>query len=202
VKPGRPQNNGRFPGLPDRLGNSGGHASTCRNTWKLTGSAIRPASSRPSPARPSILQRPSTFPGGSDTTKYPPLTRKGAAHSAVIAGRPNDRATTTSKAPRNPATRPRSSARPRATPTRLEAFNRSTTSSKNSELRSAASSQTNCVAGHSKKRAAPGIPPPDPRSNTRAGGVLSGAVSLSACANPRACSMCARTGCGPSRPRR
>ena len=69
----------------------------------------RPISS-PRAARPASSHRPGRPPGGSATTRSPPVRRKGAPHSAVAAGGPKLRATTRSNPPRS-RPRPATSAR-------------------------------------------------------------------------------------------
>ena len=127
--------------------------------------AATSAGSRPSTARPSGGHRlgdaSSVDPGaggGSVTTRCPPGRRNPTAHSAVVAGGPNDRAVTRSNAPRSSGSRASSSARPSATRHRSPSPSASIASRRNSQRRCWASSSTTDACGERGRDHEPGEP--------------------------------------------
>ena len=132
--------------------------------------------------------------GGSATRSHPPRRRNGAAHSAVTAGGPKLRATTTSTEARN-SPRPAVSARWPTTETRRSSPSVLTACRRNSARTSRPSRSSHRVAGHASAKGRPGKPPPLPRSSAVCGGAAS-TPPIS-----RARSMCGPTGPGPISPR-
>ena len=194
------QNRGRFDGIPTRRGRFSGHGARWTSTWKVAVDSCRSRrGDRPSSARAPTCQRAPSLPGGSLTTKSPPLVRRGAAHSAVTAGGPKLRATTSACAPRWVGSRPTISARSPTTPTRPVRPRRSTASIRKSARRRLASTRAQVEAGQWAASTRPGTPPPLPRSRQAFG--VSDATSATARAKPPACSMCVSRGPGPRKPR-
>jgi hypothetical protein len=150
---------------------------------------------RPSRANPVWLHRLGWPPGGSATSNRPPWRRKGAAHSAVTAGGPKLRDTTTSRADRS-SPRPASSARLATTRTRSPRPSCSTASCRKAARDVPPSSSIQLVSGRARARGSPGSPPPLPRSRPCADG------SSRSAAKCRARWMWGSIGPGPRKPRR
>ena len=135
--------------------------------------AIRvPAKRSPSIASWSAGHRSGSPPGGSLTRSADrPGTTNGLPHSAVTAGAPKPRATTSGNASRSAGSRPATSARSQiAVDPVLPA--RGAPPPPRSRPRPAGreSSSTAGAVGHSGARARPGSPPPLPRSRNDSGG--------------------------------
>jgi hypothetical protein len=134
-------------------------------------------------------------PGGSETTSRPPTLKKGAPHSAVTAGRPKPRATTTSMVPLS-CDRPASSALTGTICTLARSGRCRARAWPSHRLRvTLPSSRYQLVCGHMAASTRPGRPAPVPRSRARAGGRPIWEQKPPACAN------CCSTGPGPKRPR-
>lgn len=147
--------------------------------------------------------------GGSLTTRMPPGRRNGAAHSAVIAGLPKERATTASNCPRHVGRWPRSSARPSSIARRVDTPSRAAASVRKAIRRCWASRSVSLVWGHDTARTRPGSPPPEPRSSTVGGcdpappvedRALCAYARTTTRAKARACARCGSSGPGPRRP--
>jgi len=104
--------------------------------------------------------------------RIPPGLRRAAAHSAVTAGGPNDRAVTVSNVPRLASSRPNSSALARTTKTRSVPNIASTDAWRNAVRRSLESIRVTMVSRQQEARTSPGRPPPLPRSATACGAVV------------------------------
>ncbi len=165
------QKSGRLVGMPDRRGYLSGQLPDRRRIVKESpGVRRRSTTDRPSVSRPSGGQRSGAFgaravEGGSETTRTPPILRRGAAHSAVMAGGPNDRAVIPLSCPRNEGSLPSTSARHASTNTLSSRPSRLVALSRKADRRSDASMrQALAVGGNRSASTRPGSPPPDPRS--------------------------------------
>ncbi len=181
------QNKGRFVGMPGRRGYCAATGATL-SMIRYPNRPTRTTRARVSPNRsiPAGGQRSSSVAasGGSETTSRPPRDRKAEPHSAVTAGRPNDRPVTHSKASLRSAWCPSDSALPVATSANWPASRRVRQRRRNAARRWLDSSRTVCVVGQQPARISPGGPPPEPRSNTEPGARPS-SDSITA-TNPRA----------------
>ena len=195
----KPHQSGRFAGSPVGRGNFSGVASRFTRTWKDADARNEPRDSRPSLRRPSSLQRLTPCsPGGSETIRRPPSTRKRAAHSAVTAGLPNDRATTSSKDESRRASREATSLLPHMTSAKWGESGHSRTSRRKAVLFSMASRSVTRVR-HRSNRTRPGTPPPLPRSSQVPGATVENRSQ--AWMKPSACSTWVEIGPGPKKPR-
>jgi hypothetical protein len=165
VKHALPQNRGRLRGTPTRRGYRSGHGSWAMSTAYLPPADFRPSPNSRSPSATHRLPRPSS--GGSETTRTPPTTSSGAPHSAVVAGDPNDRATTTECRPLKASFLPTTSARSAITWTRPSKPQRSTAPLRNLARRVEPSISENLAPGATLAITRLGSPPPAPRSATR-----------------------------------
>ncbi len=180
-------------------GNLSGVAPHFTMTWNEADDRNDPRDSRPRLRRPSGSQREaSCSPGGSDTIRTPPTTRKRVAHSAVTAGLPNDRETTSSKDESSRESRDASSLRSHMTSAKWGASGHPSTSRRNAVLFSIASRRVTCVR-HCCRSTSPGTPPPLPRSSHVPGMAVEN--SSHARTNPSAWSMWEEIGPGPKKPR-
>ena len=156
---------GRFEGIPVGRGNLSGVAPHFTMTWNEADDRNDPRDSKPRLRRPSGSQREASCShGGSDTIRTPPTTRKRVAHSAVTAGLPNDRETTSSKDESSRESRDASSLRSHMTSAKWGASGHPSTSRRNAVLFSIASRRVTCVR-HCCRSTRPGTPPPLPRSS-------------------------------------
>ena len=195
----KPHQSGRFAGSPVGRGNFSGVASRFTRTWKDADARNEPRDSRPSLRRPSSLQRLTPCsPGGSETIRRPPSTRKRAAHSAVTAGLPNDRATTSSKDESRRGSREATSLRSHMTSAKWGESGHSRTSRRKAVLFSMASRSVTRVR-HRSNRTRPGTPPPLPRSSQVPGATVENRSQ--AWMKPSACSTWVEIGPGPKKPR-
>ena len=137
---------GDFAGRPTRRGQrSPGSPCAIILTAPAVPDRTPTAGPRPRVWRPSSGHRAakSEVPsGGSVTTRLAPARRNPTAHSAVTAGRPNERATTRSNVPRSSGARARSSARPQVTRRRPSSPSVATASSRKLQRRCCESSST------------------------------------------------------------
>ncbi len=157
-----------------------------------------PDRAAPTPrAPPSATASGRAHPGARSPPAGHPARGSPTAHSAVVAGAPNPRATTSSNSPRNSWSLASSSARPHATDTRSARSSAPTADSRKEQRRRLASSRTPVAVGHNASRIRPGTPAPEPRSRNRPW--KSGST---AAASASAWSRCASTGPGPTIPRR
>ncbi len=126
------------------------------------------------------------------------MLSKRVAHSAVVAGEPNEREVTRSNWESPRRSRAKSSARPRHTsPTEGTSGQASTSPMNLVRLSIESSSTVRCCQW--SRRMSPGTPPPLPRSNTLWG--ASGRKLTHASIKPRACSIWNSTDFGPKKPR-
>ena len=176
-----------------------GVALIFRITWNAAPWRTRPSERRPSFARPEESQRLlCSSSGGSETINRPSRRKRRAAHSAVTAGGPNDRAVTNSKPSSSSGNRARTSTRPLMTfADDGEPSQRRTSSRKFVRL----TMESTNVALHPQvsSRTSPGSPPPLPRSRNSEGGA--GNTSAQTRLNPVACSICVEISAGPKKPR-
>ena len=138
-------------GIPVRRGYCSGVARASRAPGNRTALAGGPAVNRlPDPDRPG--PRPATGPAapirGLGDNQHSARPEKGAAHSAVTAGDPNDRAVTSSNRPLRAGCRPDSSARPLTTVTRPESPRSGPPGRRNSVRRRLASKSVSSAPGH------------------------------------------------------
>ena len=193
------QNRGDLPGIPIPRGNLEGVAFVLRRTWKAAPYRTRPWGTRPSSARTLALHRsvPSSV-GGSETMRAPPIFKNLAAHSAVTAGGPKERAVTRSKASENPGSLAISSARPISTSPKDGASACASTSINSLILFSMESMRTPRQFQRSSNTS-PGSPPPLPRSRNSSGGL--GRMFSQQSANPSAWAIWTSMSAGPKKPR-
>ena len=164
------QKSGRFRGVPTLRGYSDGVLAIFTRTSYAASWRIRPRDTRPSFCRPLGTQRLTTeSSGGSETIRAPPIFRNWAAHSAVTAGGPNDRAVTRSNSSTNSGSRAISSTRPTMTSPFDGAPSSSRASIRKFALLAMESVKTprHC---HCARRTRPGSPPPLPKSRKDSGG--------------------------------
>ena len=160
-------------------------ALTFTRTSKPAPYRERPCALKPSNSSPEGLQRSSVRSvGGSETINAPPTFKNLTAHSAVVAGGPNDRAVTRSKAPSNSGQRAASSARAVITSAPSGAPGQASASIKRLFLLAIESRNVAAVRQRSSNTN-PGSPPPLPKSRNRAGGAVWSASQH--CAKPSAC---------------
>ncbi len=179
---------GRLVGTPSRRGQrSSGLRSSFMTTALVSPTTAETAGENPRVCSPSSGQRSAvrtaSAPGGSVTTSRPPSLRNPTAHSAVVGGGPNERATTTPKDARSPVSRANLSARPHATWIRVPTPSRTTASRRKVHRRRWESSSVPWASGHATARTRPGRPPPEPRSRNRPTGAPTTAARSSACSN-------------------
>ncbi len=195
----KPQKSGAFPGTPTSRGKRRGVGFDLIRTWKAAPCRTRPRASNPSVANASEFQRLGTWSsGGSETTRNPPIFKNRAAHSAVTAGGPKDRAVTRSATPVNLGSRATSSARPRINCAPVGASDHVSTSSK-SLIRFFIESTRIALVAQCSRSTRPGRPPPLPRSRNTFGGA--DAWSSQQREKPSACMICGSIGPGPMKPR-
>jgi hypothetical protein len=184
------QNRGRFAGIPTRRGYRSGVSVNFRISWYPNLPAKRKVLDRPKPRVDSPVtshRRTASSCGGSDTTRKPPISSMGAAHSAVTAGGPKDRAVTTSTRTSELRDRAISSALPRTTSICSCRPQRVTSSRRKFVLLSLASKSTTAVPSHTPASTRPGTPPPLPKSTSEVGGRPK--TDSIAARNPSACSI-------------
>jgi hypothetical protein len=132
--------------------------------------------------------------------------RRGAAHSAVTAGRPNERAVTPSKDPRRAPSRPQASARASATRTRSPSPRRATAPRRKAARRALDSIRVTLADSRADATTRPGSPPPEPRSARTTGPPLLAVGEphkrRAIVAKPAACCNCGSKGPGPRKPAR
>jgi hypothetical protein len=193
------QNKGDLPGMPIPRGNLDGVGLVLSRTWKAAPWRTRPKGSNPNSPRMSAFQRSvSLSSGGSETIRTPPIFKNRAAHSAVTAGGPNDRAVTSSNASESPGNRAISSARPMITSPRSGASGWASTSMR-SLIRFSMESISTPRQFHRSSKTNPGSPPPLPRSRNSVGGL--GRISSQLNAKPSAWAICTSIAAGPKKPR-
>jgi hypothetical protein len=192
---------GRLEGRPTRRGKRSPQRPSAWRTARWTRptgarTAVWLTSLRPSTARPSGAHRSSgsLTSGGSVTMTVAPSRRRGAAHSAVTAGRPKLRAVTNQARWRH-GPRPTSSARWARTVTRAANPSRGETEPSQLDRRRLASTNSHRDSGQAVANTSPGIPPPVPKStHSRSPGASMAEVIARARAN------WSSTGPGPKKP--
>jgi hypothetical protein len=139
-------------------------------TWNAAPCRTRPWGSSPSNANDTLSHRvgSESF-GGSETINTPPTLKNLAAHSAVTAGGPKDRAVTKSNASESPLSRAICSARPVINTAFFGASGLDKTSPRNL-IRFSIESMRTPRQPQRSSRTRPGRPPPLPRSKNSRGG--------------------------------
>ena len=150
--PTSPHHRGRCPGFPTRRGTRSDTGSTFSSITNEASPTTRVSASRsPRASSCSAGHRVESPPGGSLTLSRPPTATSGLPHSAVTAGGPNPRATTSGKDSRSSGSRPAVSARSQIAVTLDSQPSRSTASSIQATDRCRESSRVARAAGHDER---------------------------------------------------